>query len=44
MPFFVNGIMVFGFSLIALLYVLRAFGLNPTDHVASETGADDRKE
>ena len=28
MPFFVNGIMVFGFSLIALLYVARAFGVN----------------
>ncbi|UCD87343.1 MAG: MFS transporter [Desulfobacterales bacterium] len=30
MPFFVNGIMVFGFSLIALLYVLRAFGASAT--------------
>jgi MFS family permease len=28
MPFFVNGIMVFAFSLIALLYVARAFGVN----------------
>ena len=44
MTFFVNGIMVFGFSLIALLYVLRAFGLNPTDQIAGETGTDDRKE
>ena len=28
MPFFINGTMVFGFSLIALLYVARGFGLN----------------
>jgi MFS family permease len=28
MPFFVNGIMVFGFSLIALFYVTKAFGAN----------------
>jgi MFS family permease len=33
MPFFVNGIMVFGFSLIALLYVVRAFGLNGAEWV-----------
>ena len=33
MPFFVNGIMVFGFSLIALLYVVRTLGVNaPAEH------------
>jgi len=33
MPFFVNGIMVFAFSLIALLYVARTFGLNAAEWV-----------
>jgi MFS family permease len=30
MPFFVNGIMVFGFSLVALLYIRRSFGMKVT--------------
>lgn len=36
MPFFVNGIMVFGFSLIALFYVGRATGLNRIGRVTRE--------
>lgn len=38
MPFFVNGIMVFGFSLIALLYVVRAFGVNTTNWARKPEG------
>jgi MFS family permease len=40
MPFFVNGIMVFGFSLIALLYVARAFGVNTAGWVARKPGGN----
>jgi MFS family permease len=34
MPFFVNGVMVFGFSLVALLYIRRSFGMNVTGWAA----------